>query len=44
MTAALERVNAMRATVNAIGLAFSKEGAPLPDGVREDLTAARLEA
>lgn len=43
VTAALERVSAMRATLNAVGIAFGGKGASLPDSVREDLKAARLE-
>lgn len=41
---ALERVNMMRAVLNAVGVAFGKEGAGLPQSVRADLKEAGLEA
>jgi hypothetical protein len=40
---ALERVNMMRAVLNAISVAFGKEGSGLPESVRRDLKEARLE-
>lgn len=38
------RVGELRAVLSAIGLAFAKPGAQLPQAVRDDLTIARLEA